>query len=306
MYYDRCHEKFQNASLCGPYFFEELNKVRSTFTQYQDEHIEKINSIHDPILRHVALYLVDNFKESKQYFREGGTRNNNIACEMLNRWLDQRKSFYTHADKCPANTALWKETIDPIWEMLNKKESKNCTRTEIYARNSYIPEMLLPPTCYKYVPENYKCTYPLDLFKRSLKEKRCQDIDDQCSKCKNKYPSKFSSSKKDTVPVTCPSTNTSESHSSPELQVSCVECPSEIIPISLSICVTFFATLFILLFLYKFTPLGSKLSNGGRKKKKLQQQFMEEVAHAEFERYRNNNPHSINKRSKLHYQYMQN
>ncbi|SCO67105.1 VIR protein [Plasmodium vivax] len=281
MYYDRCHEKFQNASLCGPYFFEELNKVRSTFTQYQDEHIEKINSIHDPILRHVALYLVDNFKESKEYFRKGGTRNNNTACEMLNRWLDQRKGFYTHGDKCPANKALWEETIEPLWNMLNTDENKNCVRKEIYAENTYIPEKLLPPMCYKYVPENYKCIYPLDLFKKNINEARCKQIDDQCSKCKkNKYPSK-----EYTVPVTC---------------------PSEIIPISLSICVTFFATLLILLFLFKFTPLGSKLSNGGRKKKRLQQQFMEEVAHAEFERSRNNNPHLMNKRSKLHYQYMQN
>ncbi|SCO72494.1 VIR protein [Plasmodium vivax] len=305
MYYDTCYEKFQNASLCGPYFFEELNKVRTTFNNYTSDHLDKIKTIQDPILRHVSLYLVDNYEQSKEYFIKNGTRNNNIACQMLNRWLDQRKSFYTHADKCTANTALWKETIDPIWEMLNKNESKNCTRTEIYARNSYIPEMLLPPTCYKYVPENYKCIYPLDLFKKVLRTK-CKEIDNQCSKCKKEnYISEYIPNENDTVPVTCP-TDTYEWHSSSELQTSCVECPSEIIPISLSIFVTFFATLLILLFLYMFTPLGSKLSNGGRKKKRLQQQFMEEVAHAEFERSRNNNLHSRNKRSKLHYQYVQN
>ncbi|KMZ99848.1 hypothetical protein PVNG_04125 [Plasmodium vivax North Korean] len=249
MYYDTCYEKFQNATLCGPYFYEEFNKVRSTFNSSTTEHLEKIKSIEDPILRHVALYLVDNFEESKQYFRKDGTRNNNIACQMLNRWLDQRKSFYTHADKCTANVDLWEKTINPIWKMLNK--NNDCERKEIYAINAYIPEELLPPTCYKYVPENYKCTYPLDLFKRSLNI-RCPEIYEQCSNCKKKnYLSELTASEKHTVLATCPSTDTSKTHSSSELQTSCVECPSEIITISLSVCVTFFATLFILLFLYK-------------------------------------------------------
>ncbi|VUZ95536.1 PIR protein [Plasmodium vivax] len=306
MDYNSCYKTFQNAKLCGPYFFEELNKVRTTFTQYKREHIEKIKDIHDPILRHVALYLVDNFQESKEYFINDGTRKNNTSCEMLNRWLDQRKGFYTHGDRCKANVALWKEKIEPIWDMLNTDENKNCVRKEIYAENTYIPKMLLPPICYKYVPEHYNCTVPLDLFTKSIGA-RCKEIDKQCSKCKEKeHLSEYIPYDNDTLPVTCPSTYTSESYSSPELQTSCVKCPSEIIPISISICVTFFATLFILLFLYKFTPLGSKLSNGGRKKKRLQQQFIEEVAYAEFERSRNNNPQLRNKRSKLHYQYMQN
>ncbi|KMZ80777.1 hypothetical protein PVIIG_03144, partial [Plasmodium vivax India VII] len=101
---------------CVPYFYEVFNQVRTTFKHHKKEHLEKIKTIQDPILRHVALYLVDNFEESKQYFKEGATRNDNVGCLMLNRWLDQRKSFYTHGDKCTANVDLWKKTIDPIWD----------------------------------------------------------------------------------------------------------------------------------------------------------------------------------------------
>ncbi|GAB69852.1 hypothetical protein PCYB_006010, partial [Plasmodium cynomolgi strain B] len=173
------------AQLCGAYFSEELNKVRTIFSNDYTEHFKKIKSIQDPILRYVALYLVHNYDKSKKYFIENGRRENNIACLSLNRWLDQRKSFYTHGDKCAVNLDLWKQTIDPIWEMLNKNQTLNCMRKEIYTKNTYIPNALLPPTCYKYVPLNYTCTYPLHILNKykNLLSTECKKIDSQCSKC---------------------------------------------------------------------------------------------------------------------------
>ncbi|GAB69686.1 hypothetical protein PCYB_004350, partial [Plasmodium cynomolgi strain B] len=149
------------AQLCGKYYFEEFNKIRTTFSHYK-RYINEINSIEDTILRHVALYLVENFEGHKQHLTPDGTRYNNIDCEVLNRWLDQRKSFYTYGNNCKANERLWDEKIKPLWDKLN--ENNICARKEVFAKNAYIPKELLPLTCYKYIPENYECAPPLDIF----------------------------------------------------------------------------------------------------------------------------------------------
>ncbi|GAB69946.1 hypothetical protein PCYB_006950 [Plasmodium cynomolgi strain B] len=161
-------------------------------------------------------------------------RNINIACLMLNRWLDQRKSFYTYGDKCTEKVELWEKTIDPIWKNYCNI-NKYCKRQEMYSKYSYIPEALLPTPCYKYVPQNYKCTYPYDLLKKYLKAK-CPEIKGKCSECKD-----YSTEKYSTVPVKYLSTDT---------------------------CKKFFTTTTNI-----FTPLGHKLSNGSREIINLVQQF---------------------------------
>ncbi|GAB69853.1 hypothetical protein PCYB_006020, partial [Plasmodium cynomolgi strain B] len=243
------------AKLCGRYFSEAFNKVRTTFTHY-NKYIDQIKSIEDPILRHVALYLVDNFEDYKKYLSEDATRKNNIDCEVLNRWLDQRKSFYTYGSKCQGNLKLWNETIEKLWDTLNEKQEDNkyCERQELYAGNAYIPEQFLPLTCYKYVPEKHDCTPPLDIFRINplALSRNCNAINKQCSKCKKKnHLSEYIPSEEYTFPVTYPYNGNYNAYSSPERQISCRECPSKIIIIPLSICITFFGTLFILYLLYK-------------------------------------------------------
>ncbi|CAG9479372.1 unnamed protein product [Plasmodium vivax] len=262
-----------------------------------------IKATNDPILRYIALHLIDNYETSKQYFSKSGNRNHNTACELLNRWLDQKKSFFTHVGKCTENVKSWEEYITPIWnKLIHNKKEKWCQRVEYYSDTLSIPQKLLPAICYKHVPESYNCTQPL-YPNRRITNSTCTNIREYCSKCEVKKLFKplepiFQANAR----KKCPIIDTTDNLPSPQEQIYCEECSSSIYTTALSVCVSFFGTLFILLFLYKFTPLGSKLSYGGRKKKRLQQQFIEELAHAEFERSRNNNPRSRKREGRLHYQ----
>ncbi|SCO72496.1 VIR protein [Plasmodium vivax] len=267
------------------------------------EYIHLIKNTNDPILRYIALHLIDNYETSKQYFSKSGMRNHNTACELLNRWLDQKKSFFTHVGKCNENVQSWNNYIKPIWDKLSQNKNENwCKRVEYYSNTLNIPEKLLPPICYKHVPKNYNCTQPL-YKNRKITQNMCNNIEEYCSQCKEKnFFKQLKPIFQTNATKTCSLNNNPDILSLPQEQIYCKECSSSIYTTALSVCVSFFGTLYILLFLYKFTPLGSKLSNGGRKKKRLQQQFIEELAHAEFERSRNNNPRSRKREGRLHYQ----
>ncbi|KMZ86856.1 hypothetical protein PVBG_04514 [Plasmodium vivax Brazil I] len=233
------------------YFNYDLNDVRTQFYKISDEYISEIKKIKDPILRHVALYLVENYEEIKDYFSKDKKWANNLACKLLNRWLDQKKAFFTFSENCKENLNSWTQYIDPIW---NKLESNNtqtgCPRKEIFAKNVYIPKEF-PPTCYKHVPNNYNCTQPLRKNAK-LSESTCSKIEKDCNRCVEKGYIVLSAPLLQTdIPETCSITDTTVDYSSLHTGIYCKECPSEIMTIAISVCVTFFGTFFILFFLYK-------------------------------------------------------
>ncbi|KMZ99850.1 hypothetical protein PVNG_04127 [Plasmodium vivax North Korean] len=211
-----------------------------------------IKATNDPILRYIALHLIDNYETSKQYFSKSGKRNHNTACELLNRWLDQKKSFFTHVGKCNENVKSWDKYITPIWNKLSDdKTGRWCKREEHYSKTFNIPNKLLPPTCYKHVSNNYNCTQPLYKYIK-ITENKCKNIEEYCSKCeKNNFFQLLEPIFKTNAPKTRPINDTADTLSLPQAQISCEECSSSIYTTALSVCVSFFGTLFILLFLYK-------------------------------------------------------
>ncbi|KMZ80780.1 hypothetical protein PVIIG_03147 [Plasmodium vivax India VII] len=223
---------------CSAHFYEAFNEVLSIFDKdYVDKYLDSIKNISDPILRHVALYLVQNYEYAKKYFSEDGKRNHNPACESLNIWLDQKKSFFTHAEKCQSNVKLWKKYIDPLWDKLHSNNDGNtCERLEYFTNTLSIPSELLPATCYMHVPKNYKCTPPSPEKKFRLIT-MCPKISEQCSKCKEKGLLQLSTPNEQVAALArCPLIVPPTTLSSPKYQVSCeVNCPSEIHMIAFSI-----------------------------------------------------------------------
>ncbi|VUZ95540.1 PIR protein [Plasmodium vivax] len=304
MHEPQCPEKYENIKACSAHFYEAFNEVLSIFDKdYVDKYLDSIKNISDPILRHVALYLVENYEYAKKYFSKDGKRNHNTACKSLNRWLDQKKSFFTHAEKCQTNVKLWEKYIDPLWDKLHSNNNGNkCERVEYFTNTLSIPSELLPATCYMHVPKNYKCTPPSPEKKFRLIT-MCPKISEQCSKCKEKGLLQLSTPNEQIAALArCPLIVPLTTLSSTKYQVSCeVNCPSEIHMIAFSVGVTFLGTLFILFFLYKCTSLSSKLSNSDLKKKRLRDPLDEDVLHEEFERFRNNYTHSRNRRNDIYY-----
>ncbi|GAW84739.1 variable surface protein, partial [Plasmodium gonderi] len=164
----KCFKDYQDLGKCYSYFNSIFNDIRFDFYHYKGEFKSKIDNIEDPILRHIALYLVENYCSSKKYFSTDGTWKNNDACDSLNIWLDYKKNYFTHARLCKGNVQLWNKTIEPIWEELEKKaqEENNGSPKKWCARNNHfrghleLPEKLKSPRCYKHIPNEYECFLP--------------------------------------------------------------------------------------------------------------------------------------------------
>ncbi|VUZ95535.1 PIR protein [Plasmodium vivax] len=294
-----CPPEFSNISACASYFYDMYNLYPSYFP-IEDQFLNDIKIFPDPILKYVALYFYYNYSAAKDYFTPNSDKDN-PACHNLNRWLDQHKSFFTHSEKCKYNTNQWNINIEPLWTMFEKYFGGNkCKRVHVFSNTTVIPDGLGTITCNKPQPEDDICYDPSEK-NETIIEHNCNKLKDLCNECNKHRINKTCLARAKLARQTYPADGTLQE----EAQTSCEPCPSLIQTIARPVSATLVGTLSFALFLYKFTPLGSKLSNRGRKKKRLQQQFMQEMAHQEFERSRNNNPHSRNGRSRLHYQSMQ-
>ncbi|GAW84264.1 variable surface protein [Plasmodium gonderi] len=305
-----CPDSYKKENACAIYFYGLFYKVRTNFTEnFYKKYIDKIKNMNDPILRHTALYLIENYEESKVYFDNIKYWKSSLACEMLNKWLDNKRSFFTHGEKCETNVNMWKNHIESIWDDLNNNNTSannRCERKEIYAGNAYIPSELLPPVCYLHVPENYVCVQELPSHANTVKS-MCPRIKDICTRCKSKELPKLSTPENDNVHIgECPLIDKTEFFSSPQRQIYCEECPSTVNTVASTVFSTFLGTYIILFLLYKFTPLGSLLSKRTIKKKRLKKNFMQEVPYEECESPRNNNTQHGSIRNNIYYQYMQN
>ncbi|VUZ95531.1 PIR protein [Plasmodium vivax] len=295
-----CPKRYFDLDGCTSYFYALYNLYPSEFEIKHIDFLKHIKDFPDPILKYVALYFYYNYSVAKDYFN-GKSGQNDLACHNLNRWLDQHKSFFTHSEKCEYNKNQWNINIEPLWEKFeNYFRGNKCERSHTFSNTTHIPQKLDSFTCNTPQLEDAICYDPSEEDRTKI-EKDCDEIKvlcDECDKfrlkqeCLDRAKSALQGySADDTFHINA--------------QAYCQKCPFLIQTIALPVVATFLGTLFFAFFLYKFTPLGSILSNRGRSKKRLQQQFMEEMAYQQFERSRNNNPHSRNGRTRLHYQSVQ-
>ncbi|KMZ77270.1 hypothetical protein PVIIG_06254 [Plasmodium vivax India VII] len=142
-------------------FYYDFSDVKSEFSSVDDNYLDVIKTMEDPILQHISLYLVNNYKNAKSYFCKSSKPSDDIACSNLNRWLDQKKNIYTSATNCTKNSEAWTKHIVPLWNLLDQNNNgTKCIRKEIFSKNSNFPEKLKPYTCHKHVPQNYTYTDP--------------------------------------------------------------------------------------------------------------------------------------------------
>ncbi|SCO67106.1 VIR protein [Plasmodium vivax] len=299
-----CPEHLKENGICPAYYYKLFYDYPSKITPEVDQYLDTIQTYSDPILKYVALYLIHNYTQVKEYFTNDRNFHNDMYCSNLNRWLDHNKSFYTYSEKSPANVTLWKIYIEELWNKLHSNNKGNiCRRMKIFSNTTEIPEELKKDvTNYVKYPEDFICYDPSNTDSTII-EKNCDALNKLCSECKHlTYYDQHS----DSTLYTCSTDGISSSIQELQMLSSCKVCPSLIKTVALPSCYTISVTLFFALFLYKFTPFGSKLSNRGRKKKRLQQQFMEEMAYAEYNIPINNNMLSTNQRNHLLYQSMPN
>ncbi|CAG9474493.1 unnamed protein product [Plasmodium vivax] len=100
---------------CGPEIFPPF---RHHFDLENDKYLNHINSIDDPTLKYVSVYLVQYYKDGYKYFGNSKPNQRNDACTYLIRWLQERKELYTYGGYCKKKLNLWNSAIESLWEWL--------------------------------------------------------------------------------------------------------------------------------------------------------------------------------------------
>ncbi|GAW82014.1 variable surface protein [Plasmodium gonderi] len=320
---DLCLERYQSQKECYAYFNWIFNDIRYYyyFNQYKTSNFRnKIDAIHDPILRHIAIHLIANYDEAQKYFSENGKWQNNYACESLNKWLDNKKSYFTHALHCKGNVHLWDKTIEPLWNELeshyknngksvNNIESLNkwCERYNLFRGHLELPNVL-NPICYKHVPKDYKCVRPFPPTKCSLFN-TCKTVKTYYEKCKSNGDVGNVSYLRSYFAQPIANGNSffegiQDVTFSRQVQNHC--CSSLEYAVPISVCLSFFGTLLILFLFKKYTPLGTKFSYRGINKKRLRDNFNEELEYEENARSMIENTHSAPRINNIYYQSVRN
>ncbi|KMZ96095.1 hypothetical protein PVNG_06285, partial [Plasmodium vivax North Korean] len=100
---------------CGPEIFPPF---RHHFDLENDKYLNHINSIDDPTLKYVSVYLVQYYKDGYKYFGNSKPNQRNDACTYLIRWLQERKELYTYGGYCKKKLNLGNSAIESLWEWL--------------------------------------------------------------------------------------------------------------------------------------------------------------------------------------------
>ncbi|GAW84265.1 variable surface protein [Plasmodium gonderi] len=288
---------------CYEYYYEVFNTYPSLFTIDKTSYMDEIKYFPDPILKYVALYLYYNYGTSKHRYVTGSNYQGNKACHMLNRWLDQQRSFYTHSEKCYDNINLWTKFLEPLWDKIKNHYGGNtCERYKAISNSTQIPDELKDLPCNKLYPVNYKCINPSEKNGSTL-DNCCHKLQDACSICQPYHDSPellYNQNSQHNV--------TSQALASfPQIvqtgpQKMCSKCPSRINIIAPSMCITLLVSLFIAFLLFEYTPLGSKMSNRTVKPSMLKEHFIEEFPYEEYETYRNSDHHAKSRSNHIYYQ----
>ncbi|KMZ80606.1 hypothetical protein PVIIG_04391 [Plasmodium vivax India VII] len=102
---------------CGNTVFK---RFLHEFDNVNDDYLNYIKEINDPILRHISLYLVQYYIDGHYYYSYSHSSHKNGACDYLKRWLLERKDLFTYGEKCPTKMKLWQDHVEPLWDKLEK------------------------------------------------------------------------------------------------------------------------------------------------------------------------------------------
>ncbi|SBS79982.1 PIR Superfamily Protein [Plasmodium ovale curtisi] len=263
-----------------------FNKSRTIFYNVQS-YLEHIQKIKDPILKHIALYLVENYEDAKKDFQKDDRHN--VPCSSLNRWLEQRRNFFTSGKECSVNANLWNDTIEKLWDKLFSEKNNNLCKRLPNTSGGY-PQVLNSPNCYKHIPSNHISYDPKQ--PPSICQKRV--ISSECN-----YPEKVTSCPKP-VPCNCdPAPSLPEPHTSLE----CNYTGSKELDMITSSGFTFFGTCILFFILSKFTPLISWMYSRQIRGKSVPHYIGEEVTDDILASYSGNyNSHYEERRNNILYQ----
>ncbi|SBT55550.1 PIR Superfamily Protein [Plasmodium ovale wallikeri] len=279
-----------------------FNIIPTNFNITNDNIINYIKTIGDPLLQQIFLYLTYHYQKGNANFAKCPTRDNkSTACQYLNKWSWLMENIFTCSEKCDKKSELWKAHIDKLWDLL----IKNYTNTN-NARNT--------PWCTRHDIHSYNPT-PVPKSIQSAFEQNannyCNSINTQSTHTCEKNTSLS------TTPVQVISPHNSNCICPPELSVPIarqekthseipnLNCSSDIkFYIALSSLFTFLGTISILFLLYKFTPLKSWIIRRSKSKNGVDRYINEETD--EFlNTYENSDMPTKNRRNHLFYHSME-
>ncbi|SBT73832.1 PIR protein [Plasmodium ovale] len=289
----QCHVPSDPGKSYG-YYFRQLGEIRSSFINITTNYLNKVMSIEDPILQLISLDMIEYYMELKKNAPD--CHKDNPACVALNWWLNQRKYFFSFAEKCEKKKKQWEDTIEPLWNELqaDSKYESWCKR-KIYTFNTTFPTEMTSIKCNGIQNENQSSICPEQQCP-SCPEKQCPSCPEQqcpscpelnCTKCSElQCPDYHKESCTPCRPqVECSNNISSETHLE-RIELPSKDSFSQFFSDSISSQVipmmggTLLGVLFILFLLYKFTPLVSWLYSRQRKTSKLRRQVNEELENA--------------------------
>ncbi|GAW82013.1 variable surface protein [Plasmodium gonderi] len=314
-YNEKCDERYAKKKLCHTYFYKEFNSYPSVLHIKHKDYLERIRKFHDPILKYVALYLYHNYVIAKEYFVEN-SNNNNAACGVLNRWLDQQKNLYTNFRMCYYNTRWWDIHIEPLWEELERYYPGNtCKRKYSYYSQgaTHNEPNAKDDRLYQQMPEEFVC-YNENVDTQSQQENDNTSIKENCAKlsilfdlCEKHYlfnqNSQTSANPDNIYCKNGPPYENIYYTSMLKAEKLCF-CVSLLNKIALPIIVTVLGTIFLAFFFNEFTPIGSIFRNSSKNKIRLREQFNEEAEYKVYKTYKNNNQNRDTEKNIIYYQSM--
>ncbi|KMZ84206.1 hypothetical protein PVBG_02433 [Plasmodium vivax Brazil I] len=180
--YNNIKYEYNNKGACIEYYFELYNDVRVEFSNKTLEYVNTIKNYTHPFLKLVSLYLVENYYRAKEYFNTNGDNKHNVACHNLNRWLDQRKNFFTFSEKCNSSVTEWRIHVEELWNTIQKDfGAKHCKRVNKFSNTTVIPPEMLPATCYSSVPEEWLRNFQAQ-NQKLLNQKNCSNSENSSDK----------------------------------------------------------------------------------------------------------------------------
>ncbi|SBT55367.1 PIR Superfamily Protein [Plasmodium ovale wallikeri] len=264
--------------------------------------VNHIIKIDDPYLQHISLHLVHRYQEGNSNFSKCTIPDNKrTACRYLNYWSNYIKDLYTYAGKCSKKENLWKSHIDTLWKLLENTYTVQTGKSnEAWCKEYNYDTYNKTP-----IPTNLSIKYD------EIVQKYCNPTIPQPSLpvCEGYIDGSAShriAPIDDSPQSNCLCSTESSMTFAQQAQGVSEECiqnssDSTTFYIALSSGFTLLGTIFILFFLYKFTPLISWLNRKRINKKELGS-YINEVEEEELlGDYENMEVHNQNIRNKIFY-----
>ncbi|SBT30680.1 PIR Superfamily Protein [Plasmodium ovale wallikeri] len=282
-------ERCSYSSCSNGCYCEELNEISKFSSNIDDinSYVGHIQGIDDPFLRHISLYVVQNYlKIHGKYSYGNSSVYRSEVCQQYNRWLGKWRHLFTYGGNCKRNENLWDIHIKPLYNLLESSSSNNynvrCTIKPHVFQNNLLDKIAPPDKCNVTVVEDTQLTsyiLPSSCPNSDTHYEKPKSLCD-CSTCDNAVTEKY--------------VDTESPCSKPY-------------DIAISTGFTLTGTTIILFLLYKFTPLVSWLHNQRSKNKKGRQHYFDESADDLLEIYPDiKNSHTEKRRNDIFYHSMRN